>query len=1519
MWDLLPEFSAEMELDTPRVVIANLEQIASPRIIHTLLNDLRQTPGIALANPFLIYREHEGCQSFTNDIIVGLKKTDDEALLRLYTDRLRLKINREDSYTPGIYYLSTTSNSPGDALGIANTLAESGDFLFAEPDFLLLQPSFTNDPLYEYQWTINNEGQITGSTPGADMKVDQAWGINTGNSNIWIAVLDNGVQLNHPDLSANLVGGYDATGQGSGGAPTYSQDAHGTACAGLVAARANNNIGVAGIAYNCRVMPIRISYNNTPDGWTTMTSWLANGINWAWQNGADVLSNSWGGGSSSSLVNGAIDNAVSNGRQGKGCPVLFAAGNSNTSVSYPAYYAACIAVGATSPCDERKSPSSCDGVTNWGSNFGSGLDVSAPGVYIMTTDLTGTAGYNTSNTNFPYNSDYDAYYGGTSAACPNAAAVMGLILSVNSNLTQAQARAVLESTCDKVGGYSYSSNAGNPNGSWTSQLGHGRVNAFAALQAASGGGGGGGGACSGTTNLTACSGSFSDGSGSSEYGAGLDCSWRISPSGATSVTLTFTSFSTEEDYDFVRVYNGTSASAPLIGEYSGSTLPSAVTANSGNMYVVFTTDGSVGDAGWSASYTCSTGGGGGGGLTMATAIAINPSPVVMNQAATANFNITNNTGSAFSGEISIDLYNADGEYLNEIESKQNLSLCSGCSFSSNLTYNFTLGNAAGNYVIAVWYRANGGEWAQVEDGSYNNVISIQIVNQPAQTLSATPSTINAGAASGSAAVSVSSNCNNWTVSGAPSWITLSASSGSGNGSFNVNYGANTATSARSATLTISGCSLTFQVTVQQAGATATLSATPSTINAGAASGSAAVSVSSNCNNWTVSGAPSWITLSASSGSGNGSFNVNYSANTATSARSATLTISGCSLTFQVTVQQAGATATLSATPSTINAGAASGSAAVSVSSNCNNWTVSGAPSWITLSASSGSGNSSFDVNYSANTATSARSATLTISGCSLTFQVTVQQAGAQLSSPWIASPTGINHTIIIPSTLESSIDGTPLESGDVIGFFFERNSQLYCSNFAVWTGQNTSCAVYGNDAATGQPANGFIPGEVFKVKVYRAANQEILSGIAAYAPVGTNGIVSHTNAYANDGISMLTSLTGSGGDTLDIILMPGWNTISSYVIPDEPDLVSVLAPVASQVILLKDEDGQSVIPALGINNVGDWNETEGYQVKVESLSTLTIRGIKADPSVTPIPIREGWQIISYLRDEPGDASAQLSSIFNQIEIVKNNAGQTYIPAFGINNIGQLLPTQGYKLKSTGLATLLYPPNFAPTEEEWHRSSVIIEPLGTRRYVLDSTLNTGNNSTMVFPAPVIETMLNAGDELGIFTPSGILCGAAVYMGQNLAITVWGDDATTASVVEGMLPGERYTIKAWQSAAQVETSFEASFSEGDDFYQVDDLEIISSLEIVNGFNEIEADNLQLLKVYPNPSERQFSVVLPTDARELEIYDAIGRGVFRTTIERGASIITLDALAFPKGALWVKVIDGNQKCWRAVVLIL
>lgn len=363
---------------------------------------------------------------------------------------------------------------------LINTLYNNKNIEYIEPNFLFLNAFHTNDPYYTQQWAINNQGYL-GGTIDADMDVDDAWNYTTG-TGIKIAVLDVGVDLSHPDLQANLLSGYDALNYTTGGGFVGSDSNHGTPCAGIIGAIADNNIGIAGIAYSAKIIPVRIGHINTMN-----LNAAVEGINWAWQNGADVLSNSWGGGSPSSSLNNAINDAVTNGRGGKGCVVLFSSGNENSSsVSYPASLPNVIAVGATNMFDERKSPQTAyhdecwltyNSPCNGGSNYGGQLDVVAPGVKVYTTDNTGHTngianGYN------KFGNYYDSF-NGTSAACPNAAGVIALILSANPNLTGVQARDILQKTTDKISGYTY--NTIKPSGTWNNEVGYGRVNALKAV------------------------------------------------------------------------------------------------------------------------------------------------------------------------------------------------------------------------------------------------------------------------------------------------------------------------------------------------------------------------------------------------------------------------------------------------------------------------------------------------------------------------------------------------------------------------------------------------------------------------------------------------------------------------------------------------------------------------------------------------------------------------------------------------------------------------------------------------------------------------------------------------------------------------------------------------------------------------------------------------------------------------------------------------------------------------------
>ena len=476
--ELLQPLTEESFLPAPRVLLVTLREGISQQEVAGLIARLSAQPDIDHVGALLAY-EDGTLMGLQGRVHVKLRSASDGALLDGVARAYGAEVSGGSSVDPLVRVLRFKRGAPMNALELAQTLQADGRFAWAEPDFLrLLERLNTNDPALPQQWALNNTGSAAqyNGTPGADMDVFNAWNLVTGSAAVRIAIIDEGVDLTHPDLLASMRPGYDATGLGSAGAPS-GNDAHGTGCAGIAAAVGNNGIGLAGVAYGASIVPVRIAYSSGPY-WITTDAQIADAIDWAWnQGGADVLSNSWGGGSPSALINGAIDNALQLGRGGLGASVLFAAGNGNGSVIYPANYNETIAVAAMSMCDQRKSPSSCDGEYWWGSDHGTNVDVAAPGVKIYTTDIRGSAGYSSG--------DYYATFNGTSSACPNTAGVMALIYSANPLLSQAQARVILETTTEKVGGYVYSNGVpGQPNGSWSTDLGYGRVNAYNAVVAA---------------------------------------------------------------------------------------------------------------------------------------------------------------------------------------------------------------------------------------------------------------------------------------------------------------------------------------------------------------------------------------------------------------------------------------------------------------------------------------------------------------------------------------------------------------------------------------------------------------------------------------------------------------------------------------------------------------------------------------------------------------------------------------------------------------------------------------------------------------------------------------------------------------------------------------------------------------------------------------------------------------------------------------------------------------------------
>ena len=417
----------------------------------------------------LFLTENKTLVGISHLFYVKLKISEDVGLLEKMAKENNAIVLGNNRYMPLWYTVSCTNESDGNALELANMFYETGLFLDAVPDIMVDDYSnCVNDVYFADQWGLKNIGQYNGTT-GIDIHYCDARQITTGNSNIVVAVLDEGVEMNHPDLTNMYSLSFDTE---NGTSPSVVRGSHATACAGIIGAHVNNSIGIAGITPDCPIMSVSNLMASTPDSRMKR----ADGINFAWQNGASVISNSWGSDIPYQIIDDAISNAVQYGRNGKGCVVVFSSGNKHIPiVGYPACLENVIAVGAISSSGHRA----------FFSNYGSGLDLVAPGVNISTTDLQGDYGVNTSSSLNDYaDRNYTNSFIGTSAACPFVSGVAALVLSVNPQLTAKHVKDILESSAQKIGGYSYLPNPNYSNGTWNEEMGYGLVDAYAALKLA---------------------------------------------------------------------------------------------------------------------------------------------------------------------------------------------------------------------------------------------------------------------------------------------------------------------------------------------------------------------------------------------------------------------------------------------------------------------------------------------------------------------------------------------------------------------------------------------------------------------------------------------------------------------------------------------------------------------------------------------------------------------------------------------------------------------------------------------------------------------------------------------------------------------------------------------------------------------------------------------------------------------------------------------------------------------------
>lgn len=487
------------------------------------VNTLRNNPNIIAVGHHYKDKNNETVGT-SNLFYIKLKKADDVALLQQQALAKNVVITGLVGQDPLWYGLKTTKQTTATALETANQFFATGLFDEIDPGFILrfvfdqMSASNTtstqlntttgcsNDAEFNMQWGLNNP-----LNPATDINACAAWAIPGANgSGVKVGVVDTGIKLDHPDLTNNILQNdtYDSNLQSqpshlsndyqyyyynNQGQLLYYKSNHGTHVAGIIGATGNNNIGVSGVAPACKIVAVS---NQLEDNGLNISISLGYAIEWAAtrDGGADIINCSWWFNNSffdSSFLEDRILFALNEGRFGKGCIIVFSAGNNQQwqYVHYPAYIDPRIMVVGAMDREGIRAPFSSYGTSPDLELANNDVDLVAPGVAIRSLivnmiNLQPNTISTPTTTASSGNVIDQRFSDGTSMAAPHVSGTAALMLSVNPCLTGQEVRDIIEKTCQKVGGYNYVNTAGRPNGTWNNEMGYGLIDAKAATQMA---------------------------------------------------------------------------------------------------------------------------------------------------------------------------------------------------------------------------------------------------------------------------------------------------------------------------------------------------------------------------------------------------------------------------------------------------------------------------------------------------------------------------------------------------------------------------------------------------------------------------------------------------------------------------------------------------------------------------------------------------------------------------------------------------------------------------------------------------------------------------------------------------------------------------------------------------------------------------------------------------------------------------------------------------------------------------
>jgi len=498
-----------------------------------------------------------------------------------------------------------------------------------------------------------------------------------------------------------------------------------------------------------------------------------------------------------------------------------------------------------------------------------------------------------------------------------------------------------------------------------------------------------------------------------------------------------------------------------------------------------------------------------------------------------------------------------------------------------------------------------------------------------------------------------------------------------------------------------------------------------------------------------------------------------------------------------------------------------------------------------------------------------------------------------LPQSWAFTITNLSHLILVPvsAVFPAAVipDDIELEQGDFIAAFFDDQGSPKCGGALYIDGtDNQMLIAYGDDVLTNEK-DGFGEEEQFSFKIYKAGTGEIIDVEASFDPDMPN----FDGKFYNNGLSAITMFIEPGlSQTLAI--PQGWSGISTYLEPLDTDVENMFSPVVGDLVILYNDDGM-YWPGENTNSLGQWDAHKGYLIKMANDATLDVAG--EELMDVSLDLAAGWNIVPVLSAEPFDIGILFNSLPGFIAAKEVAGIGVYLPGYGINTIGNMVPGNAY---------------YAYTSQAGSVSFILLETKSTIEFTApiepvspwNLVSHTPESHIVVFNtqnAPFME-----GDIVGGFTDNGYCAGlTAVNPNGTFTLTLNRNDAFT-DLKTGFQDGEILNYRVYRPAT------------GDSFV----LDVVYNPAMTlgnfttNGLSEVtevkasalSVGNLSAsqISIYPNPSSGKFNIAGVDGLAQIEVSNAYGKLMLRQTLDIRTGI---DLSSYPNGVYLLKITTNND----------